>query len=56
VSGAISGEPSAEGQTPRAETLVIIQPNYIPWIGYFDLIDRAELCVWYDDVQYTKND
>jgi len=41
---------------PTAETLVITQPNYVPWIGYFDLIDRAQLCIWYDDVQYTKND
>ncbi len=41
---------------PTAETLVITQPDYIPWIGYFDLIDRAQLCIWYDDVQYTKND
>ena len=23
---------------------------------YFDLIDRADICVFYDDVQYTKND
>lgn len=36
--------------------LVINQPNYLPWKGYFDLIDRADIFVWYDDVQYTKND
>jgi hypothetical protein len=46
----------ASTDDPRVETLVILQPNYIPWLGTFDLIDRADLCVWYDDVQYTKND
>ena len=34
-------------------TLVAIQPNFIPWRGYFDLIDDADICVLLDDVQYT---
>lgn len=34
----------------------VIQSNYLPWRGYFDLIDEVELFVFYDDVQYTKND
>jgi len=33
---------------------VILQPSYIPWRGYFDLIRRADLFVFYDDVQYDK--
>ena len=37
-------------------TLAVVQPNYIPWKGYFDLIDRADEFILYDDVQYTKND
>lgn len=37
-------------------TVVVEQPNYIPWIGYFDLIRRSDVWVWYDDVQYTKRD
>ena len=37
-------------------TLAVVQSNYIPWKGYFDLIDRADEFVLYDDVQYTKND
>jgi hypothetical protein len=37
-------------------TVVIEQPNYIPWIGYFDLIRQSDVWVWYDDVQYTKRD
>jgi len=31
---------------------VILQPSYIPWRGYFDLIHRADVFVFYDDVQY----
>ncbi len=34
----------------------IIQSNYIPWKGYFDIIHDVDLFVFYDDVQYTKND
>ncbi|MBU4185297.1 MAG: WbqC family protein [Proteobacteria bacterium] len=34
----------------------IIQSNYIPWRGYFDIIDDVDLFIFYDDVQYTKND
>lgn len=37
-------------------TLVAIQPNFIPWRGYFDLIDDADICVLLDDVQYTHRD
>lgn len=37
-------------------TVVIEQPNYIPWLGYFDLIRQSDLWIWYDDVQYTKRD
>jgi WbqC-like protein family len=38
------------------KTVVILQSNYIPWKGYFDLIHDADVFVYYDDVQYTKND
>jgi hypothetical protein len=34
--------------------VVILQPSYIPWRGYFDQIFRADLFVFYDDVQYDK--
>ncbi len=37
-------------------TAVVLQSNYIPWKGYFDLIHDADVFVFYDDVQYTKND
>jgi WbqC-like protein family len=32
--------------------VVILQPSYIPWRGYFDQICRADLFIFYDDVQY----
>jgi hypothetical protein len=34
----------------------IIQSNYLPWRGYFDLIDDVDLFIVYDHVQYTKHD
>lgn len=36
--------------------VAINQSNYIPWKGYFDLIHDVDLFVFYDDVQFTKND
>ncbi len=37
-------------------TAVIIQSNYIPWKGCFDLIALSDVLIIYDDVQYTKRD
>jgi hypothetical protein len=36
--------------------LAIIQSNYIPWKGYFDIINLADEFILYDHVQYTTND
>ncbi|XOV79178.1 MAG: WbqC family protein [Aestuariibacter sp.] len=36
--------------------IAISQSNYIPWKGYFDLINKADVFVFLDDVQYTKRD
>ncbi len=35
--------------------VVILQPSYIPWRGYFDQIRCADLFIFYDDVQYDKH-
>ena len=35
--------------------VVILQPSYIPWRGYFDQILQADLFIFYDDVQYDKH-
>lgn len=36
--------------------VAVIQSNYVPWRGYFDVIHDVDLFVFYDDVQYTVND
>jgi hypothetical protein len=36
--------------------IAILQSNYIPWKGYFDLINMVDEFIFYDEVQYTKND
>lgn len=32
------------------------QPQYLPWIGYFDKIDRTDVFVLLDNVQFKKNE
>lgn len=39
-----------------SRTVAVLQSNYLPWKGYFDLIHDVDLFIFYDDVQYTKND
>jgi len=36
--------------------VAILQSNYIPWKGYFDMIAFVDEFILYDDMQYTKND
>ena len=36
--------------------IAILQSNYIPWIGYFDLIASVDEFIIYDSMQYTKRD
>jgi len=33
---------------------VILQPMYLPWIGYFAMIDETDAFVFYDDVQFVE--
>lgn len=35
--------------------VVILQPSYIPWRGFFHQIQKADIFVFYDDVQYDKH-
>lgn len=37
-----------------ARTVAIMQPTYLPWLGYFDLIDQSECFVFLDSVQFEK--
>lgn len=36
--------------------VAILQPNFLPWRGYFDIINQVDEFVIYDDVKYTKQD
>ena len=36
--------------------VAIVQSNYIPWKGYFDLIASVDEFILYDDMQYTRRD
>jgi hypothetical protein len=36
--------------------VAILQSSYIPWKGYFDLINSVDEFVFYDDMQYTRRD
>jgi len=36
--------------------IAILQSNYIPWKGYFDLIASVDEFILFDDADYTKND
>lgn len=36
------------------KTIAIMQPTYLPWIGYFDLIDQSDCFVFLESVQFNK--
>jgi hypothetical protein len=36
--------------------IAIVQSNYIPWKGYFDMIAAVDEFILYDDMQYTRRD
>ena len=36
--------------------VAILQSNYIPWKGYFDIIGLVDEFILYDDMQYTRRD
>lgn len=36
--------------------IAILQSNYIPWKGYFDMIAAVDEFILYDDMQYTRRD
>jgi hypothetical protein len=39
----------------RATTVAILQPGYLPWLGFFDQLSQADVFVYYDDVQFDKH-
>ncbi len=43
-----------EGWTSREVKIAISQPGYLPWAGFFDLIDQVDYFVLLDDAQFVK--
>ena len=39
-----------------SKIVAILQSNYIPWKGYFDMIAAVDEFILYDDMQYTRRD
>ncbi len=35
--------------------LAVLQPSYLPWIGFFDQLRRCDIFVFYDDVPFDKH-
>ncbi len=43
--------------TPQhPKKVAILQSSYIPWKGYFDIINMADEFILYDNIQYTRRD
>lgn len=40
----------------KMKKIAILQSNYIPWKGYFDIINSVDEFILYDDMQYTRRD
>ncbi len=38
----------------KLKTAAIMQPTYLPWMGYFDLMDQSDVFVILDSVQFEK--
>lgn len=36
-------------------TVAILQPGFLPWLGFFDQMLRCDVFVYYDDVQFDKH-
>jgi len=39
----------------RRRTVVVLQPSYLPWLGYFDQLFQSDVFVLYDDVQFDRH-
>lgn len=39
----------------NACSIAVLQPGYLPWLGFFDQVKRSDVFVIYDDVQFDKH-
>ena len=52
---------AAFGASPAAicffavTTVAVLQPGFLPWLGFFDQMIRSDVFVIYDDVQFDKH-
>ena len=40
----------------KSMRVTILQPSYLPWLGFFEQMQRSDQFVLYDDVQFTRRD
>lgn len=45
-----------ERESAPMRCLASVQPSYIPWRGYFHIIQKSDVFVFLDDVQHTRRD
>ena len=38
----------------QTQKIAIMQPTFLPWIGYFAMIDKVDEFVFFDHVQFEK--
>jgi len=41
-------------QLKKPNRIAIMQPTYLPWVGYFSMIKNSDIFIFFDDVQLTK--
>lgn len=49
------GEMQVSDDDHQGKTVVVLQPSYLPWLGFFDQMRRSDVFVYYDDVQFDKH-
>jgi hypothetical protein len=54
--GAQESDSRSSTSAVTEKRVAIVQSNYIPWKGYFDLINLVDEFILYDDAQYTRRD
>jgi hypothetical protein len=45
-----------DDKDPQRLRVAVLQSNYIPWKGYFDIAHDVDLFIFYDDRQFTRRD
>lgn len=48
-------QPETPQRSTASHTVVVLQPGYLPWLGFFDQVRAADTFVYYDDVQFDKH-